>query len=125
MDVNQYQDRLNDFDYDMIVHVYGQSLSPGNEQTYFFGSEAKNQKGSQNYAGVSLKSVDDAIALVLKSKTREELIQNVKLLDRILLFGYYVVPHWHLPVTRIAYLDKFNIPSTPMKGVDIMSWEVK
>ncbi len=125
VDVNQYQDRLNDFDYDMIVHVYGQSLSPGNEQTYFFGSEAKNQKGSQNYAGVSLKSVDDAIALVLKSKTREELIQNVKLLDRILLFGYYVVPHWHLPVTRIAYLDKFNIPSTPMKGVDIMSWEVK
>ena len=122
VDINQYKNRLDNFDFDMIVNVWGQSISPGNEQNYFWGSAAADEPGSTNYIGIKNPVVDALIANVVKANTRNDLIMAVRALDRVLQWEYYVIPQWHLPLTRIVYRDKFGIPPTPDRGVDLMSW---
>ncbi len=107
-----YTDRVQNFDFDMIVHVYGQSLSPGNEQKNFWHSESANRKGSKNLAGVNNPVVDVMVDKIIYAKTQEELTAACKALDRILWYGYYVVPNWYLNVHRLAYHNKFNQPET-------------
>lgn len=125
VDTNQYQNRLNDFDFDMIVHVWGQSLSPGNEQRNYWGSTSASANGSSNYSGVNDEVVDALIENIISSKTREDLVINTRALDRVLLWGYYVVPHWHLPYHRIAYWNKLGvIDKEIMQGPDVFSWWV-
>ena len=122
VDINQYKNRLDSFDYDMIVNVWGQSISPGNEQSYFWGSSAADEPGSTNYIGIKNPVVDALITNVVKAGTRNDLVMAVRALDRVLQWEYYVIPQWHLPLTRIVYMDKFGIPSIPDRGVDLMSW---
>ncbi len=123
MDVLQYKNRLDTFDFDMFVMVWGQSLSPGNEQRYFWGSAAAKQPGSYNFAGIQDPLIDALIEEVIAADTRTELETAVRALDRVLLHGYYVVPHWFSPVSRFAYWDKFGMPdSEPMKGISLMTW---
>lgn len=123
VDSIQYKNRLDAYDYDMIVSVWGQSLAPGNEQRYFWGSEAAQQKGSYNYAGIQNKVVDDLIEKIISAQSKEEHLAAVKALDRVLLWGHYVIPHWHTPVQRYLFWNKFGIPqNTPLKGVDLMTW---
>lgn len=105
-----YTDRVQNFDFDMIVHVYGQSLSPGNKQKNFWHSESADRKGSRNLAGVSDPVVDAMVDKIIYAKTQEELTAACKALDRILWYGYYVVPNWYLNVHRLAYHNKFNQP---------------
>jgi microcin C transport system substrate-binding protein len=110
----------------MIIGVLPQSLSPGNEQHYYFGSKAASKKGSRNYAGVKSRAVDKLIDGIVSASDRRELINYTKCLDRVLLFGHYVIPHWHIDYIRVAYWDKFRMPKyTPMKGVDFMTWWAK
>ena len=126
VDVIQYKNRLDSFDYDMIVSVWGQSLSPGNEQRYYWGSEAADSKGSMNYAGVKDPVVDALIDKVISATTAEELTTATHALDRVLLWSYLVVPHWHTPVLRYVYWDKFEMPTgIPMKGISPLTWWVK
>lgn len=126
VDVIQYKNRLDAFDYDMIVSVWGQSLSPGNEQRYYWGSEAADSKGSMNYAGVKDPVVDALIDKVISATTAEELTTATHALDRVLLWSYLVVPHWHTPVLRYVYWDKFEMPKgIPMKGISPLTWWVK
>ena len=126
VDVIQYKNRLDSFDYDMIVSVWGQSLSPGNEQRYYWGSESVNSKGSMNYAGVKDPVVDALIDKVISATTAEELTTATHALDRVLLWSYLVVPHWHTPVLRYVYWDKFEMPKgIPMKGISPLTWWVK
>jgi len=122
VDINQYKNRLDSFDYDMIVNVWGQSISPGNEQNYFWGSAAADEPGSTNYIGIKNPVVDALITNVVKAGTRNDLVMAVRALDRVLQWEYYVIPQWHLPLTRIVYRDKFGIPTIPDRGVDLMSW---
>jgi microcin C transport system substrate-binding protein len=105
-----YTDRVQNFDFDMIVHVYGQSLSPGNEQKNFWHSESADRKGSRNLAGVKDPVVDAMVDKIIYATTQEELTAACKALDRILWYGYYVVPNWYLNVHRLAYHNKFNQP---------------
>jgi len=122
MDALQYKNRLDNFDYDMFVMVWGQSLSPGNEQRYFWGSESADQKGSYNFAGVRSKAVDALIEKVVRAQTREELQTATHALDRVLMYGFYVIPHWYSPVTRMVYWDKIDFPKAePMQGLSIMT----
>lgn len=126
MDALQYKQRLDDFDFDMFVMVWGQSLSPGNEQRYYWGSSSADQKGSYNFAGIKDETVDFLIEKIVSAKTTEELQTSTRALDRVLMWGFYVIPQWHMDKTRIVYWDKFNFPKvSPMQGVSIMSWWCK
>ncbi len=123
VDSIQYKNRLDQYDYDMIVSVWGQSLSPGNEQRYFWGSQSAAQAGSYNYAGIQNPVVDALIEQVVQAETAEKHLAAVRALDRVLLWGFYVIPHWHTPVQRYLYWNKFEFPETvPEKGVDLMTW---
>ena len=126
MDMLQYKNRLDNFDYDMFVFVWGQSLSPGNEQSYFWSCSAKDQKGSYNFAGICDKTVDVLIEKIISAKDRQELETATKALDRVLMWGFYVIPHWYLPETRVVFWDKFGYPeNTPMHGTSFSYWWAK
>lgn len=123
VDSAQYENRMNTFDFDMTVVVWGQSLSPGNEQREYWGSQAAELEGSRNYTGLQSEAVDALIGHVITAEDREDLITSVKALDRVLLWNHLVIPHWHIPYTRIAFWDKFAMPDTvPMQGVQMFSW---
>jgi peptide/nickel transport system substrate-binding protein len=107
VDAVQYQQRLATFDFDMIENRWEQSLSPGNEQSIYWGSAAADQEGSRNYIGVKSPAVDALIAALLSARTRPDFVSAVRALDRVLISGSYVVPLFYLPeqwVARRAYI---------------------
>lgn len=123
IDPSQYQNRLDNFDYDMTVVAFGQSLSPGNEQREYFGSEAADIPGSRNVIGIKNKVIDALIDKVIAAPDRESLIQRTRALDRVLQWGHYVVPHFHSRVYRMVLWNQFGFPKTPPKyGVALDSW---
>ena len=123
VDENQYINRFRQFDFDMIVWVWGQSETPGNEQYEYWSQAAADSAGSRNLAGVRDPVVDELIGLMLRSDSREQLNQRTRALDRVLSWGHYVVPHWHIRADRILYWDKFGRPKTPVRtGVMTDRW---
>ena len=114
-DDSQYQKRLEEFDFDMIVSNFGSVISPGNEQKNWWGSEAANQVGSMNVVGVQDPVIDDVINKLISAKNREELVDYTRVLDRILLFNYYLIPQFHIGHYRVAYWDKFSRPKLSPK----------
>ncbi len=115
VDAAQYQKRTEDFDFDMTVDVFGQSLSPGNEQRDLWGSGAAGRQGSRNTIGIRDEAVDRLIELVISAPDRDSLIHRTRALDRVLLWGHYLIPHWHIRSFRVAYWDKFGRPPTNPK----------
>ena len=125
VDTAQYQNRVEAFDFDMVVSVWGQSLSPGNEQRDFWSCAARDTNGSRNHPGICDPVVDALIERVIQAESREDLVAATRALDRVLLNGHYVIPHWHSPVTRVAYWDKFaRAPVDPRYGLDLNAWWV-
>ena len=123
VDENQYINRFRQFDFDMMVWVWGQSETPGNEQYEYWSQAAADSEGSRNLAGVRDPVVDELIALMLRSESREQLNQRTRALDRVLLWGHYVVPHWHIRADRVLYWDKFGMPKMPVRtGVMTDRW---
>jgi len=123
VDSNQYVQRVRNFDFDMISQVIPQSDSPGNEQREYWHSSNVDVTGSRNYMGVNDPVVDELVDLVIQAPDREALIHRVRALDRVLLHGHYVVPHWHLTKDRVAYWNKLQRPEvTPKNGIDIDNW---
>lgn len=126
VDSNQYIQRVRQFDYDMITQVLPQSDSPGNEQREYWHSSTANVNGSRNYMGIQDPVVDELVNLVIQAPNREELVQRVRALDRVLLHGHYVIPHWHLRKDRVAYWNQLERPGvTPKNGIDVNNWWVK
>ena len=123
VDSAQYERRLENFSFDMAVISRGQSLSPGNEQRDFWSSSSANIKGSRNYMGIINPVIDFLIEKIIAAKTREDLVTATRALDRVLLFGHYVVPHWHIQYFRIAYWNKFEKPSkNPKYDLALDTW---
>ncbi len=123
VDQSQYINRLRSFDYDMIIAVWGQSSSPGNEQRSYWGSAAAAEPGSRNYAGIEDPVVDALIDLVIAAPDRESLVQRTWALDRVLLSGFYVIPQWHTQEDRILYWNRFSRPAiTPDQGTSTDFW---
>jgi microcin C transport system substrate-binding protein len=123
VDTAQYQKRIETFDYDMIVGSWGQSLSPGNEQRNYWGVEAAKREGSRNFIGVKNSVLDKIIDLVISAPDREKLVLNTRVLDRVLLWNHYVIPHWHIQSFRVAYWDKFSRPEiTPKYSLGFNFW---
>ncbi len=111
IDPTLYTERLKTFDFDMIVTTYGQSQSPGNEQRNYWHSSVAAVKGSKNYAGIESAIVDNFVERVIYAENRTQLIAACKALDRVLWYGYYLVPNWYLGSHRISYYNKINFPA--------------
>jgi microcin C transport system substrate-binding protein len=125
VDAAQYEKRQDDFDFDMTVFVWSQSLSPGNEQRDFWGSEAAGTKGTRNLAGIKDPAVDRLIDLVITAPDRAGLVARTRALDRVLLWGHYVIPHWHIRAYRVVYWDKFSRPAvSPKYALGFDTWWV-
>ena len=125
IDSAQYQNRLDGFDFDMIVSTFSQSLSPGNEQRNFWGSDAAKTNGSRNIIGISNEVIDSLIEKVISAKDREDLIVTTRALDRVLLWNHYVIPQWHISAYRTLYWDIFDKPSVrPKYSLGTHTWWV-
>ena len=111
VDATQFERRLIAFDFDMTQYRWEQSLSPGNEQLFYFGSAAASQEGSRNYMGVKSKAADAMIAAMLAATTRDDFIAATRALDRVLLSGFYVVPLYFPPKQWIARWTRIKHPS--------------
>ena len=112
VDSSQYENRLRNWDFDIIVHSWGQSLSPGNEQLGYWGSRAADQPGSQNVVGIKNEAIDALIQRIIFAKDRDELVAATKALDRVLLWHHFVVPQWTYGKVRSARWDRFGHPET-------------
>jgi microcin C transport system substrate-binding protein len=110
VDDPQYENRLRNWDFDIIVASWPESLSPGNEQRDFWGTPAADTPGSRNYVGIKNPAVDALIERVIFAKDRAELVAATKALDRVLLWNYYVVPQFTSDTTRTARWDRFGRP---------------
>jgi microcin C transport system substrate-binding protein len=124
-----YIDRLNRFDFDMTVHVFGQSQSPGNEQRDYWHSSSADRNGSRNLIGIKDPIVDQLVEKIIYAETQEELAASCKALDRVLWYGYYVVPNWYVARHRVSYWNKFKRPETlPLyynPNQALMTWWMK
>jgi peptide/nickel transport system substrate-binding protein len=111
IDGTQFQHRLLSFDFDMTEYHWEQSLSPGNEQLFYWSSESADQQGSRNYMGVKSKAIDAMIAALLAATSNDDFISAVRALDRVLLSGFYVIPLYYPPVQWIARWSKIKHPT--------------
>lgn len=121
VDPAQYQSRLKDFDFDMLVRRYSVSLNPGEELRFYFGSQAARMPGSNNLSGISDKAVDALIDAALAAQTRAELVTACRALDRVLRAGQYWVPQWYKPSHWLAFWDVFDRPGVqPLYGTGVL-----
>jgi len=111
IDTPQWINRVRSRDFDMIYTGWAQSLSPGNEQRAYWGSEAADRDNSQNYGGIKDPAVDTLVEMIVKAKDREELVAATHALDRVLMANQYVIPSYTLRLSRIARWDRFDRPA--------------
>jgi peptide/nickel transport system substrate-binding protein len=112
VDAVQFDRRSQTYDYDMMPYRYDQSLSPGNEQTFYWGSAAADVPGTRNYMGIRSEAVDAMIAAMLAARERADFVAAVRALDRVLMSGFYVVPLFHLPEQWVARWARIERPKT-------------
>jgi peptide/nickel transport system substrate-binding protein len=112
VDAVQYEGRRLTYDFDMVEYRWDQSLSPGNEQAFYWGSAAADQPGTRNYMRVKSPAVDAMIAALLKAEGRADFVAAVRALDRVLISGFYVIPLFYPPAQWIARWTTVGRPAT-------------
>ena len=123
MDTQQYINQVRSYDFDMIVHTYGQSSSPGNEQHSFWHSSTVDTPSGRNIAGVNNPVVDQLVDLVISAPDRKSLITRTRALDRVLLWNHYVIPQHHIQSFRVAYWNRFSKPTVaPRYALGFDNW---
>ena len=126
VDDAQYQNRLRSFDFDVIIDQWGESLSPGNEQREFWGSQAADIPGARNTVGIKNPAVDVLIEKVIFATDRDDLVAATRALDRVLLWNFYVVPQFSYPFARYARWDRFShaepLPKYGRSGLPSLWW---
>lgn len=126
VDVSQYINRLRSRDFDMIVGGFPQSSSPGNEQREYWTSAAADNPGSRNFIGLRDPAIDQLVEQLINADSRQSLINHTRALDRVLLWGYYVIPNWHIKTWRVAYWNHIGHPKvSPRYDVGIDTWWIK
>jgi len=121
VDTAQYRNRVDSFDFDMVVGLFPQSTSPGNEQREFWSCAAAERPGSRNIMGLCDPVVDDLIERLIQAETREELDHHVRALDRVLLWGHHLVPQQRSRDVWLAFWDRFGRPDRfPRHGLGIV-----
>ncbi|WP_442962697.1 extracellular solute-binding protein [Pseudomonas sp. Leaf48] len=125
VDRAQYKQRLDQFDFDMILMPLNQTLSPGLEQWQYFHSSQATVKGSKNYAGIANPVVDHLLEQLLAAKTRDEQVAAGKALDRVLLWQHFIIPNWYLNNHRLAYRSRLAFVTTPPYTLGLNTWWLK
>ena len=111
VDSSQFTNRWRSRDFDVLYQGWAQSLNPGNEQAEYWGSQAANRDGSQNFSGISDPTIDSLVKRIIYAKDRDELIALTKVLDRVLLAEHIVVPSYTARNSRIAYSADLEHPA--------------
>ena len=125
VDAAQFQKRMDDLDFDMSVVVVPESESLGNEQVDFWSCQSAKQPGTMNYAGVCDPVVDALVGDVVGARSHADLVTAAHALDRTLLWGWYMVPNWHLQQVWVAYWNRFGHPGAPVRtGLFFPAWWV-
>src|SRR5271166_2844652 len=125
VDPAQYEKRMETFDFDMAVVGFGEEQSPGEEQREYWGSQAADEPGSRNLLGIRDKVVDALIEQLISARDRVGLVIRARALDRVLQYGYYLIPHYYVSAFRVAYWDKFRRPAiSPKYAVGFETWWV-
>ncbi|MEW6449852.1 MAG: extracellular solute-binding protein [Pseudomonadota bacterium] len=123
VDAVQYDRRRISYDFDMIEYRWDQSLSPGNEQAFYWGQAAADEQGTRNYMGVKSPAIDAMIAAMLKARERDDFVAAVRALDRVLMSGFYLVPLYHLPEQWVARWSTIQHPAvTSLSGYLPETW---
>ncbi|MBS7660409.1 ABC transporter substrate-binding protein [Pseudomonas lalucatii] len=123
VDVSQYINRLRSRDFDLIVSGFGQSNSPGNEQREYWHSSSADKPGSRNYIGLKDPAIDQLVDGLINADSRQSLIDHTRALDRVLLWGHYVIPNWHIKTWRVAYWNHLAHPKvTPLYDIGLNTW---
>jgi peptide/nickel transport system substrate-binding protein len=126
VDATQFEHLRLSFEFDMMQYRWEQSLSPGNEQLFYFSSQAADQNGSRNYMGVKSKAIDAMIAALLAATTQADFVAATRALDRVLLSGFYVIPLYYPPVQWVARWRRIAHPGrTSLYGYLPESWWAK
>lgn len=125
VDRAQYKQRLDQFDFDMILLTLPQTLSPGLEQWLYFHSSQATVKGGKNYAGVNHPVVDALLNKLLSAQTRDEQIAATRAIDRVLLWQHYTIPNWYINYHRLAYRNRFAFVTTPPYTLGLRTWWLK
>ena len=123
VDSTQYQQRKQNFDFDIIEHFWYSSLSPGNEQNFYWSSRSSDEIGSRNYPGIKSVKVDELIEKLVQSTEKHEFMYSVRALDRVLISGFYVIPLFHWPHQWVAVSDKVRMPEKlSLDGYKTNTW---
>lgn len=123
LDAAAFQDRLSGYDYDMVLHFWQNTLSPGTEQALYWGCQAAKENGRFNYAGICHPAIEKIIAAIPNAKTREEMVADTRALDRILTWENYAIPLFYSNHDSLAYWGQFRHPDEPALYGNIMeSW---
>lgn len=126
VDPSQYQERRNKYDFDTIFNSWFSSLSPGNEQSFYWGSAAADMPGTRNYMGVKEPAIDAMIEALLAAKTREDFSAAVRAMDRVLMSGAYMIPLYHQPEQWLALWNKVKVPeTTSLYGYRSSTWWIE
>lgn len=123
VDAAQFLERQINYDFDAMFFNYTSSLSPGVEQVARWGSAARDNPGTFNYAGVSNPAVDGLIDRLINARTREEFVETVRAYDRVLMSGAYLVPLYFRPEQWVARWSHIKRPEkTPIYGYQLPTW---
>lgn len=123
VDSAQYKDRTNNYDFDMTYYRVGVSLSPGNEQRLYWGSDGVEAPGTKNWMGMDSPAAEAMIDKLVNSESREEFLASVRALDRVLTTGRYVIPIYQFNISRVAHVKELKYPDhIPMYG-DWIGWQ--
>lgn len=126
VDVSQYINRLRSRDFDLMVGGFGQSNSPGNEQREYWHSSSADNPGSRNFIGLKDPAIDQLVDGLINADSRQSLIAHTRALDRVLLWGHYVIPNWHIKTWRVAYWNHLEHPKvTPLYDIGLNTWWVR
>lgn len=123
VDTSQYQQRTATYDFDAMIYLWDPSLSPGNEQAFYWSSDAADREGTRNYPGIREPAVDAMIARLSDAPDRASLVAAVRAMDRVLQWGHYVIPLFHLKADRVAHWQRFSMPAKPpLYGYRLETW---
>ena len=125
-DVSQYINRMRSRDFDMTSSIWSQSNSPGNEQRDFWHSSSVDNPGSRNFIGLKDPAIDTLVEGLINAPSRASLINYARALDRVLLWGHYVIPNYYIDTWRIAHWQHLAQPQqAPLYDYGLMTWWIK
>ncbi|MDO8840385.1 MAG: extracellular solute-binding protein [Parvibaculum sp.] len=126
VDPSQFQERRSSYDFEMMFNGWFSSLSPGNEQSFYWGSAAADAPGTRNYMGAKEPAIDAMIGAMLEARTHEDFVAAVRAMDRVLLSGAYMIPLFHQPNQWLALWDKVKVPEQPsLYGYRSSAWWIE